>query len=131
MADELEPLLSRDFDRDSLVALRREVERRSEQEGLAGLALYRFVVAVNEITTNAVRHGGGSGRLSLWKGPGRLRCEVTDRGGGLPAGAEQAPAPPSTAANGRGLLLARHGASRIDVRSGADGTSVVLEVNCP
>ncbi|MGI5267671.1 ATP-binding protein [Nonomuraea sp. CA-218870] len=131
MAEDLEPLLSRDFNLDSLVSLRREVERRSEQEGLTGLALYRFVVAVNEITTNAVRHGGGGGRLSLWKGPGRLRCEVTDRGGGLPDGAERAQTPPPTSPNGRGLLLARHGASRLDVHSGADGTSVVLELTYP
>ncbi|MFD2357701.1 ATP-binding protein [Nonomuraea ferruginea] len=84
MAEELETLLSRDFDLESLISLRREVERHSEEEGLAGLALYRFVVAVNEITTNSVRHGGGHGRLTLWKGADRLYCEVTDRGRGLP-----------------------------------------------
>ncbi|MFG1945841.1 ATP-binding protein [Nonomuraea sp. NPDC048826] len=128
MAEELEPLFSRDFDRESLVTLRREVERRSEEQGLAGLALYRFVVAVNEITTNAVRHGGGHGRLTLWKGDDRLFCEVADRGRGLPSGREWAPPPPATSTTGRGLLLARHGASRLSIRSDGDGTSVLLEI---
>ncbi|TXK34369.1 ATP-binding protein [Nonomuraea sp. C10] len=128
MAEELETLLSRDFDLESLISLRREVERRSEEEGLTGLALYRFVVAVNEITTNSVRHGGGHGRLTLWKGADRLYCEVTDRGRGLPPGRERAQPPPSTSANGRGLLLARHGASRLSIHSDGDGTSVMLEV---
>jgi anti-sigma regulatory factor (Ser/Thr protein kinase) len=128
MGEELEPLLSVDFDLESLVWLRREVERRSEEQGLTGLSLYRFVVAVNEITTNAVRHGGGRGRLALWRGEDRLYCQVADQGSGLPAGREWAPPPPATSTDGRGLLLARHGASKLTIRSGTDGTSVLLEI---
>ncbi|MEU8147493.1 ATP-binding protein [Nonomuraea sp. NPDC048901] len=55
------------FDFGTLVLLRRLVERYAARHGLTGPDLYRFVVAVNEITTNAVRHGGERGRLSLWQ----------------------------------------------------------------
>ncbi|WP_336207299.1 ATP-binding protein [Nonomuraea sp. LPB2021202275-12-8] len=124
-------ILTRDFDRDTLVPLRREVERCGERHRLTGAPLYRFVVAVNEITTNAVRHGGGRGRLKLWLGEGRLYCRVTDRGPGLLAQhAEPAP-PPSTSTSGRGLLLARHGVSRLTICGGPDGTSILLEVLLP
>ena len=57
--------LVRDFTHDDLTALRQEIERFAAGHGLADLALYRFVVAVNELTTNAVRHGGGAGVLEL------------------------------------------------------------------
>ncbi|GGS91670.1 hypothetical protein GCM10010156_57440 [Planobispora rosea] len=120
-------LLVRDFDLGTLVAVRHEVEQCSERHGLSGLALYRFIVAVNEITTNAVRHGGGTGRLRLWRTDGRICCEVTDRGPGMPASsADHRPVPPESS-GGRGLWLARHGVRRFTVRTGTGGTSVTLE----
>ncbi len=125
-------LMVRDFDRDSLVPLRREVERWGERHGLAELVLYRFVVAVNEITTNAVRHGGGRGTLKLWHEEHRVLCQITDHGPGLSGRpAEPRPTPAVTSPNGRGLLLARHGVSRLTIRSGTDGTSVLLELLLP
>lgn len=131
MAEAPAPLLDREFDAASLVSLRRDVERYGQEHGLTGLPLYRFVVAVNEITTNAVRHGGGHGRLRLWRKGDRLYCEITDSGPGLPPGPRPAGAPEVTSATGRGLLLARHGANRMTITSGSGGTSVLLEVASP
>ncbi|MGY1502641.1 ATP-binding protein [Streptomyces sp. QTS52] len=36
--------------------------------------------AVNEVATNAVQHGGGTGRVTLWRDGGRIVCDVTDSG---------------------------------------------------
>ncbi|SEG88877.1 Anti-sigma regulatory factor (Ser/Thr protein kinase) [Nonomuraea solani] len=119
-------LLVRDFDLRTLAEVRHEVERFCGRWNLDGLALYRFVVAVNEITTNAVRHGGGSGRLLLWYAGHRLHCRVTDRGPGMPEQLADRPAPPESP-SGRGLWLARHNVGRFTVHSDADGTTITLE----
>src|SRR6476660_2868318 len=62
---DLKPL-ERSFRLESLVEIRHEVETYSRAAGLADIRLYKFVMAVNEIMTNAVHHGGGSGDLRLW-----------------------------------------------------------------
>ena len=119
-------LLRREFGGNGLVELRHEVERRAQDSGLNDLALYRFVVAVNEVTTNAVRHGGGRGRLELLRTTTRLLCRVTDDGPGLPAGYRTVrPAP--RAVNGRGLWFARLGCDDLTIETGALGTTVILQ----
>jgi anti-sigma regulatory factor (Ser/Thr protein kinase) len=120
-----EGALSRDFTGDTLVEVRREVERRAERHGMSGVALYRFVVAVNELTTNAVRHGGGRGRLDLWSAGARLLCRVTDHGPGLPSGYEIR-RPASDASDGRGLWLARQGGEDLAVQREGDSTVITL-----
>jgi anti-sigma regulatory factor (Ser/Thr protein kinase) len=123
--------LEHDFDLGTLAALRRVVERFAEQHGLAGLALYRFVVAVNEITTNAVRYGGGGGRLSLWQAAGRLYCRVTDTGPGMPSPHLGRRLVPPDSSSGRGLWLAWQGVSRLTIETDTEGTSVTLEAASP
>src|ERR1051326_7266341 len=78
------PLLLAAFDADRITALRHEVARCAVKAGLHAQRLEDFVLAVNEIVTNAVRHAGGHGRLRLWFQADTIRCEVTDEGGGIP-----------------------------------------------
>lgn len=120
-------VLTREFTLDDIVTVRHDLERGAARHGLAGLELYRFVVAVNELTTNAVRHGGGSGRLSLWHADGRLHCRVTDRGKGLPAG-HRLSRPPADAIGGRGLWLAHHSVEQLTIHSDGRGTSVTVSI---
>lgn len=120
------PLLDRDFDTGTLVTLRREVERCAQSNGLADLDLYRFVVAVNEITTNAVRHGGGRGRLELWLATDRLHCRITDEGAGIPSEYHRPHRPEVHAVGGRGLWLARNGIPAFALETGASGTEITL-----
>ncbi|WP_430285336.1 ATP-binding protein, partial [Salmonella enterica] len=40
---------------------------------------------VHEVITNAVRHGGGAGRIRLWRDGPQLHCQVIDSGAGIPA----------------------------------------------
>ncbi|MDF2712442.1 MAG: ATP-binding protein, partial [Nonomuraea muscovyensis] len=61
-----------DFARGRITVLRRAVTTYAAGMGLTGRRLEDFVLAVNEITTNAVLHGGGRGRLRLWARDGRL-----------------------------------------------------------
>src|SRR5216683_1269436 len=76
------PALDQVFDGDSLYALRAAVAAHGLQAGLAEGRLGDLVLAVHELAANAVRHGGGRGRLQIWDTGGMLRCEVTDDGAG-------------------------------------------------
>jgi serine/threonine-protein kinase RsbW len=115
-----------------VTSLRHAVASSASDAGLAGDRLEDFVVAVNELLTNAVRHGGGAGHVSLWSTGGTVVCEVTDRGDGMPAGRRRAPRRPAIdEPGGRGLWLAGELTDDIEVDSGAGGTAVRVSVRLP
>jgi hypothetical protein len=82
------------------------------------------------IAANSVMHGGGSGTLRLWRENGSLLTEVKDRGtieeplvGRLRPGISQE--------GGRGLWLANQLCDLVQIRSGANGTTVRLHMPAP
>ncbi|MEV4111820.1 ATP-binding protein [Nonomuraea sp. NPDC049695] len=120
-------VLCASFARGRITLLRKAVAEHAAYEGLSGRRLEDFVLAVNEITTNAVVHGGGYGRLRLWSHGGRLWCEVTDEGPGLPAGWMGDTRPPAGFEfRGRGLWLTRMLCEHITIVSGPGGTTVTF-----
>ncbi len=93
--------------------------------GLAGDRLDDFVVAVNELLTNAVRHGGGIGRVTMWAQDGEVVCEVSDSGRGLPAARpETVPRPTADTPGGWGLWLAEELTDTFRLTTGDAGTTV-------
>ncbi|MEU1603583.1 ATP-binding protein [Micromonospora matsumotoense] len=118
-------LIAEAFDQAQVTELRHSVSSCAHSAGLTGQRLDDFVLAVNELITNAVRHGGGQGWLRLWRRPGHLVCEVSDHGNGM---SEQQlddrsrPAPDT--AGGWGLWLARELSDAMQVESGTAGTTV-------
>jgi serine/threonine-protein kinase RsbW len=82
------------------------------------------VVAVNELLTNAVRHGGGGGRLTLLHLGDRVVCEVRDDGPGLAAPLGEPRRPSSDQPGGWGLWLAEELTDTFDLVTGAGGTTV-------
>jgi anti-sigma regulatory factor (Ser/Thr protein kinase) len=80
------------------------------------------VVAVNELLTNAVRHGGGTGLVRLWAVDDVVVCEVSDRGDGLEPPAPKRPLPDQP--GGWGLWLVRELTDTCEIKSGPDGTAV-------
>jgi serine/threonine-protein kinase RsbW len=120
-------LLVEEFGVAQITPVRHAVLRGAADAGLSGQRLEDFVLAVNEIVTNAVRHAGGGGTLRLWIAGDRVVCEVTDRGGGIPHERLNGHAlPPSHAVSGRGLWLARHLVDHVTVSTGEAGTIVRL-----
>jgi anti-sigma regulatory factor (Ser/Thr protein kinase) len=80
------------------------------------------VLAVNELATNAVEHGGHEAELCLWTG-GELVCEVHDRGMlGDPLPGLQPPHPSHP--KGRGIWIARQLCDSLHVWADAEGTHV-------
>jgi serine/threonine-protein kinase RsbW len=110
--------------------LRHAVASRAGKAGLTGQRLDDFVVAVNELLTNAVRHGGGAGHVALWCDPATVVCEVTDRGPGMPT--EWTPRtgrPAPDEPGGWGLWLADELTDSIEVTSDGTGTVVRISTN--
>lgn len=111
----------------SLGKLRLVVVREARAVGLDESTVADFVLAVNEIATNSVRHGGGSGVLRTWADEIALTCEVKD------AGVISEPLigrcrPDRTEDRGRGLWLANHLCDLVQIRSGPAGTTVRLRM---
>jgi anti-sigma regulatory factor (Ser/Thr protein kinase) len=69
-----------DFDVSHLAPIRARTSARAAAAGLPPAKVEDMVVAVSEAITNTARHGGGSGRLAIWRAGDRFICEVQDRG---------------------------------------------------
>ena len=90
-----------------LVGLRLAVAERADELG-AGGRVDDLVLVAHELASNVVRHGGGSGRLRLWREDHRIVCRVSDAGPGMAdAGAVGAEPPSPRVPGGRGLWIAR------------------------
>ncbi|WP_275412376.1 ATP-binding protein [Paractinoplanes abujensis] len=125
-------LLSETFDRDAITTLRHSVATCAGSAGLRGDRLDDFVVAVNELLTNAVRHGGGAGRVVMWSSGGEVVCEVSDSGGGLSAlRPEPAVRPAADQPGGWGLWLAEELTDTFRLTTGAEGTTVRVSSRLP
>lgn len=114
----------------SLAAARDAVSRFASAHGLSGDRLNDLVLATNELTINAVRHGGGRGLLRLWHDEGTVWCQVRDDGPGIPDSVtSRSPAggPPShTALDGRGLWLVDQMTARTIIQTGPGGTTITI-----
>ena len=89
-----------------------------------------YLLAVDEMTSNAVRHGKPPVSLRLWIGDDRIVCSIDDRGPGLadpfagygPAHGED------LSRGGMGLWLARQLCDHVDLSADDDGARVRLTV---
>jgi len=75
------PLYEAAFGVDQLPMLRQAVRERADALGLADRRrLADFVLVVDELASNSVRHGGGGGAIALWHTDRHAVCEVRDGG---------------------------------------------------
>jgi anti-sigma regulatory factor (Ser/Thr protein kinase) len=120
-------LLELEFAAGSLYLLRQEVAAHAAAAGLGQAQARDVVLAVNELASNAVRHGGRRGRLRMWGQDGAVCCQVQDAGraprGRAGAGKDAAGWPYE---HGHGLWLVRLLADQMSVTSGAGGTCVTV-----
>jgi anti-sigma regulatory factor (Ser/Thr protein kinase) len=64
----------------SLARLRALVARHGAAAGLDPARTADLVLAVDEVATNSLRHGGGRGTLRIWRDGESVVCEVRDAG---------------------------------------------------
>ena len=116
-----------EFDRTGLFDVRQRVTWAAKSAGLPERAATDLVVAASELAANSIVHGGGSGTLRVWREGGRVLVEVEDRGTiAKPLAGRVKPAP--TQVGGRGLWLANQFCDLVQIRSGAAGTTVRLQM---
>ena len=116
------------FDASTLHALRLFVATRASDTRLSPLRAEDAVLAVNELASNSVRHGGGSGLLCTWVDDDTLIAEVSDRGHmDRPlAGREQ---PSSGQIGGHGLWLVNQLRDLVQMRTYPTGSVVRVHVH--
>lgn len=110
-------------------SLARQLVRTTlDRWGLTGLT-DAAVLAVSELTTNAVIHGAAPVSVTLQREPDQVRIVVHDAGGGTVVGLPVAAL--DTAERGRGLAIVRELASSSGVAPlDGDGTSAYATFAC-
>jgi serine/threonine-protein kinase RsbW len=123
-------LLALGFTRSDLSSVRRLVEDEATAAGLPPERIADVVFAVNEIATNALRHGGEPASIRVWHQAGRLLCEIRDSGKGIPE--PLAPGKPALSSGGGfGLWAARQLCEAIEFRADGSGTVVRVHASWP
>jgi anti-sigma regulatory factor (Ser/Thr protein kinase) len=123
LAEPSAPAELMDFGEGDLARVRRSVSAHAAAAGLGDERSGDVVLAVTELATNSLRHGGGRGTLRTWREPDALVYEVRDAGHieDLLVG-RRAPRPSDE--GGRGVWMANQLCDLVQVRSGATGTVV-------
>ncbi|MBH5333845.1 ATP-binding protein [Streptomyces pactum] len=125
-------LLKRRFDARQLPELRVLVEKCAARAGLRESRRGDFVLAVDEIATNAVEHAGGAGVLLLRRVGDELECRITDSGPGFSPSLIPRVLPGlDGATSGRGLWLTQLVTDRFAVARGEPGAVVTLAMRLP
>ncbi len=114
------------FEAFELAEVRRLVANMAQEGGLDASATADLVAAANEVATNSVRHGGGSGTVVVWQDGGSVVCEIRDRGRYAAPLADRER--PLTTGAPSGLWLANHLCDLVQIRRYATGTVVRLVV---
>jgi anti-sigma regulatory factor (Ser/Thr protein kinase) len=96
--------------------------------GLRSPRLDLLVLAVNELTTNSVEHGGGQGELLLWHECESLLAEVRD-GGYITEPLVGRIAPDQEQGGGRGVWLVNQVCDLVEIRSAPGGTAVRVHMS--
>jgi anti-sigma regulatory factor (Ser/Thr protein kinase) len=106
-----------------LGVVRHFVAHRAHAGGVSGERMEGFVLAIDEVVTNSLRHGGGAGAMRIWSEDHSVVCDVSD------AGVIAEPLvgrirPALDRSDGRGLWIANHFCDLVQIRSSAAGTTV-------
>ena len=108
-----------------VLAVRRTVTHFAISCGLSPDRVDDLALAATELASNSIRHGGGGGAVALWTEPGAALLQFSDTGRLTdPLIGRARPAVDQT--GGRGLYLVHQLCDLVQVRSGADGTTVRL-----
>ena len=116
------------FGHHGLADVRRFVASTSRARGLPPARLADLVVAVNELATNTVCHGGGAGTVRMWEEGDSVVCEVSDAGHIAEALVGRRP-PDAYGEDGRGLWMVHQLCDLVEMRSTAAGTVVRVHMS--
>jgi anti-sigma regulatory factor (Ser/Thr protein kinase) len=113
------------FGMEELADVRAFVGSGARAAGIGRRRTHDLVLAVSEVATNSLLHGGGRGVLRVWRHGGSLACEVRDRGRfDRPLAGRERPVPEQR--SGFGLWLANQLCDLVQIRSVESGSVVRL-----
>ncbi len=111
-----------------LAAIRSKVSQCASDAGVPPDRLPKLAVAVTEIATNSIRHGGGGGTLRTWAQDETFLCEFRDSGY-IPDVLAGRSRPEADQIGGRGLWLAHQLCDLVEIRSTRElGTTIRLHM---
>ena len=116
------------FQAADLPLVRRRTASWALRVGMAADVADDFVIAVNEIATNAVRHGSPEATLRLWPDGRACLAEIRDQGRWPEADGAGMPARRPAEHGGMGLEVARMVCDDLRVQATRSGTQVRLRM---
>lgn len=125
--------LDQRFDSDALYSLRAALTAHASDLGASPVLVEQLLIMASELATNAVRHGGGAGRLRMWRDHGQLHLQISDRGPGLADPTVGTRPPDRLAIGGRGMWICRQLCDDLVIDTGVGGTTItaVLRLDGP
>ncbi|WP_329103462.1 ATP-binding protein [Micromonospora sp. NBC_01699] len=123
-----EVALDHPFDGDGLYGMRATIAAHAERLGVDDEQLQQLLIVAGELASNAVRHGGGGGRLRIWRADDRLYCQVRDSGPGIGEAAAGTTQPEATQIGGRGLWIVRSLSTDVSIVDDGRGTTVTAVI---
>jgi len=120
--------LARDFGFGDLRSLRAWIAEEAGASGLDADRTADLVLAINELTSNTVKHAGTHGLLRFWTTPGEVIFQIEDAG--------HIPDPLAgrrlqvTGTGGLGLWMVNQLCDLVEVRTGAGGTTIRTHLRC-
>ncbi|MET9605970.1 sensor histidine kinase [Streptomyces sp. NPDC006512] len=129
LADPCDPYQELSYTHGDLSAIRSKVSQCAADAGVPEDRLPKLAVAVTEIATNSIRHGGGRGTLRTWAQQSTFLCEFRDAGHITdPMTGRTRPTPGQV--GGRGLWLAHQLCDLVEIRSTREqGTTIRLHMD--
>ncbi|CAO0830860.1 MULTISPECIES: sensor histidine kinase [Streptomyces] len=126
-----DPFQELSYTHGDLGAIRSKVSQCATDAGVTEDRLAKLAVAVTEIATNSIRHGGGHGTLRTWAQDETFLCELRDSGY-IPDAMTGRTRPEANQVGGRGLWLAHQLCDLVEIRSTPDqGTTIRLHMDAP
>ncbi|SDJ84325.1 ATP-binding protein [Nonomuraea jiangxiensis] len=113
------PVKQLSFRLPGLPLVRQFAEDEARAAGIPEESIGDFVIAVNEVATNAVTHGADDASIRAWTIDGDLVVEIHDHG-------TWKPGPMPGAVGGMGLWVARLLSSDLTLRVGRGGSTVIM-----
>ncbi|MEU4797581.1 sensor histidine kinase [Streptomyces sp. NPDC023327] len=131
LPDPCDPFQELSYTHGDLAIIRSKVSQCASDAGIPDDRLPKLAVAVTEIATNSIRHGGGRGTLRTWVQDSTFLSEFRDAGyiSDVMAGRTR---PDANQIGGRGLWLAHQLCDLVEIRSTPDqGTTIRLHMDVP
>jgi anti-sigma regulatory factor (Ser/Thr protein kinase) len=119
-------ILDQPFGKDGLYTLRAAVAAHAGQLDIPDDQLDSLLIVAGELATNAIRHGGGGGRLRLWRDPTALHCQISDHGPGITDHTVGTRLPKPSDARGRGMWICRQLSDTLTIQPGDRGRGATV-----